>query len=355
MQLPREIVVGHGVIEEVGNVCQKLGLHGSAIVVMDDITASIAGNHVCEILAASGYDPVPFVTDSVRRERIDDVNALATEVKASFVIGVGGGTVIDLAKISSAQINKPFLSVPTAAAHDGIASPRASVKEERGSISVAAQSPLGVVADTEIIVKAPPRLLRSGCGDVISNITAVKDWALASKLINAPYSAYAAALAEMTAKMIIESSDQIKPNFEESVRLVVKALISGGVAMSIAGSSAPASGSEHKFSHALDKIAPEPALHGEQCGVGTIMMMHLHGGDWKMIRTALQNIGAPVDAEALGIDDKYIIEALTIAHTINPERYTILGTGITADAAERLASFTRVIKRKGSDKNGYRD
>ena len=54
--------------------------------------------------------------------------------------------------------------------------------------------------------------------------------------------------------------------------------------MSIAGSSRPASGSEHMFSHALDRIAPKPALHGEQCGVGTIMMMYLHGGNWQTVQ-----------------------------------------------------------------------
>ncbi len=345
MQLPREIVVGNGTIDEVGNVCKKLGLRGSVVVVMDDLTKKIAGDTVCEILSDDGYDFTAFITDSINAERIEEVKARAKEVGASFIVGVGGGTVIDLAKISSAQNDIPFLSVPTAAAHDGIASSRASVKEERKSVSMAAQSPLGVVADTKIIASAPPRLLRSGCGDIISNFTAVKDWQLASKLTNAPYSAYAAALSEMTAKMIIESSSTIKPNVEESVRLVVKALISGGVAMSIAGSSAPASGSEHKFSHALDRIAPEPAMHGEQCGVGTIMMMHLHGGDWRSIRSALIEIGAPVDADTLGVDDKYIIEALTIAHTINPSRYTILGTGITKDAAYRLASFTKIIQK----------
>lgn len=54
--------------------------------------------------------------------------------------------------------------------------------------------------------------------------------------------------------------------------------------MCIAGSSRPTSGSEHMFSHALDVLHPGKALHGEQCGVGCIMMMNLHGGDWKAIR-----------------------------------------------------------------------
>ena len=125
---------------------------------------------------------------------------------------------------------------------------------------------------------------------------------------------------------------------------VVKALISSGMAISIAASSRPASGSEHKFSHALDMVAPKPALHGEQCGVGTIMMMYLHGGNWESIRDALKIVKAPTTAEELGIEPEYIIEALKIAHTIRKDRYTILGDrGLTDEAARKLASNTGVI------------
>ncbi len=123
----------------------------------------------------------------------------------------------------------------------------------------------------------------------------------------------------------------------------MKALVASGVAMSIAGSSRPASGSEHKFSHALDEVAPKPALHGEQCGVGTIMCMYLHGGNWQEIRSSLETIGAPTNAAQLGIEEEYIIEALLHAHTIRPERYTILGTGLTREAAEKVAKITGVI------------
>jgi len=124
---------------------------------------------------------------------------------------------------------------------------------------------------------------------------------------------------------------------------VCKALVSSGVAMSIAGSSRPASGSEHKFSHALDRIAKKPALHGEQCGVGTIMMMYLHGGDWEAIRNALLTIGAPTTAHALGVTDEEVIEALVHAHEIAPERYTVLGdSGLNFEAAEKLAKTTKV-------------
>ncbi len=238
-----------------------------------------------------------------------------------------------------------FVSVPTAASHDGIASPLASIKNNKGSVSMTAQAPIGVIADTNIIRNAPFRLLSAGCADIVSNYTAIKDWQLANRLQNESYSESAAALSLMTAKLIMKSSKSIKKGLEESARLVVKSLFSSGMAISIAGSSRPASGSEHKFSHALDKIAKKPALHGEQCGVGTIMMMSLHGGDWEVIKNALHDMNAPTNAYELGIDPDDIIEALIMAHKIRPERYTILGDrgGLSRDAAKKLAIKTGVI------------
>jgi glycerol-1-phosphate dehydrogenase [NAD(P)+] len=114
--------------------------------------------------------------------------------------------------------------------------------------------------------------------------------------------------------------------------------------MSVAGNTRPASGSEHMFSHMLDKIAPGKSLHGEQCGVGAIMMMYLHGENWEKIRDFLKIIGAPTNARELRIPKKKIVEALVNAQKIRPERYTILGEqGLTEDAAKKLAKITGVI------------
>jgi glycerol-1-phosphate dehydrogenase [NAD(P)+] len=75
------------------------------------------------------------------------------------------------------------------------------------------------------------------------------------------------------------------------------------------------------------------------------MMMYLHGGDWEFIRDTLEAIKAPTTARELGIKPEYIIEALSKAHTIRPERYTILGDrGLTTRAAEKLALHTGVIE-----------
>ncbi|VVB92916.1 Glycerol-1-phosphate dehydrogenase [NAD(P)+] [uncultured archaeon] len=343
MQLPRNVVVGHGVINDTGKVCKDLKLNGNAVIVAGDTTFKAAGKTVAVSLEDSGFNVNFAMVENPTLDEVNKVESISKEVKAEFLLGVGGGKSIDIAKLASMQLDLPFISVPTAASHDGIVSSRASIIRNNRTVSEAAQTPLAVVADTGIIAAAPYRLLAAGCGDIISNYTAVRDWELAHRLRDEPFSEYASIISKLTAKILIESAELIKPGLEESAWTVMKALVASGVAMSIAGSSRPASGSEHKFSHALDEIAPKPALHGEQCGVGTIMMMYLHGGDWQEIRAALKAIGAPTNASELGIKEEYIIKALLHAHKIRPERYTILGTGLTREAAEKVAKITKVI------------
>ncbi|MEM1867136.1 MAG: NAD(P)-dependent glycerol-1-phosphate dehydrogenase, partial [Zestosphaera sp.] len=85
-------------------------------------------------------------------------------------------------------------------------------------------------------------------------------------------------------------------------------------------------------------------LHGEQVGVGAIMMSYLHGIEWRKIKKVLKKVGLPTTAKELGVRDVDVINALTIAHKIRTERYTILGeSGLTYEAAEKLAKETEVI------------
>ncbi|MEM2944525.1 MAG: NAD(P)-dependent glycerol-1-phosphate dehydrogenase [Methanomassiliicoccales archaeon] len=344
MIFPRNVLAGHGVIDNVPQVCEDFGLSGTALIVAGERTRKIAGNRVADQLMDNGFEVQFAIVGEATQENLEKVIDIAKEIKASFILGIGGGSKIDLAKMTAKEMNIEFISIPTSASHDGIASGRASLHDKNGHVSVDARVPLGVVADTSVILQAPYRLLASGCADVISNSTALMDWEFARRLRNEEVSRSAYALASYTAQTLIENADLIRPNLEESVWIAIRPIIISGISMSVAGSSRPTSGSEHMFSHALDMIAPGKALHGEQCGVGCIMMMYLHGGDWMRIKSALSKIGAPTNASQLGVTKEEIIEALVNAHKIRPDRFTILGTsGLTYEAAEKLARITGVI------------
>ena len=344
MVFPRTVLVGHGVIAELGSMCHQFDFPPHGVVVTGPKTAELAGHRAADILTSDGFRVYTVIAHEATGPEVDRV---ATEVRAHegrFVVGVGGGSKIDITKVVAARLGIPFVSLPTSAAHDGISSPRASLHDADNLTSTVGAVPMGVLADTAVIVQAPYRLLASGCADVIANVTAILDWRLAVRLRSEEYSSTAASLSEYAAHEIIDQAASIKPNLEESVWIAIRPILVAGIAMSVAGSSRPCSGSEHLFSHALDRVSSRPSLHGEQCGVGAIMMMYLHGGDWHKLKHALLTIGAPTTAQELGVTNDEVIQALVLAHTIRPDRYTILGdNGLTRDAAERLATVTGVI------------
>ena len=345
MQLPREVIVGEGVIERVGEVCSRLGFTGTALIVSGPVTYPLVGERVAKSTAKAGFAVDHAIVKEASPSVLADVLEKIRKSKAKFVLAVGGGKDIDLAKLASAKASVNFISVPTAASHDGISSPYASIKGAEKPYSVRGQAPVAILADMDVLVESPYKLLAAGCGDVVAKFTAVKDWQLAHKLKNEYYGDYAAELALMSAELVTKNAGDIVQRRIEGVRTVVEALISCGVAMSIAGSSRPCSGAEHLFSHALDIVAGETSLHGERAGVGAVLSAYLHSSNWQTIKGFLKEIGAPSTAKELNVTPAQLVKALTIAHTLRPERYTILGeTGVTERAAERVAKATGIIE-----------
>ena len=334
-QLPRDVAVGHNAIDQLPDILADIKPGRSALIITGTATREIAGNRVNELLEGI-CSTASYTAPRLNREVLQEAEQAGLAARADFIIGVGGGRVIDTAKIVSFNLGIPFISIPTAASHDGIVSGRATLPTENGSVSVQAHPPIAVIADTGIIARARHRLLASGCADIISNYTAILDWELAHRLRGEEISEYAIALSRMTAEILVQNAGLIRPGQEQAAWIVVKALVSSGVAMSIAGSSRPASGGEHKFGHALERIIPGAVLHGEACGVGSIMTMYLHGGDWRSIRQSLIRIGAPTTPEQMGVPDEIIVTALLGAKEVRPERFTILDTGLTRESAENL-------------------
>jgi glycerol-1-phosphate dehydrogenase [NAD(P)+] len=340
MEFPREVLLGRDILSRVDEIITRFGFRTPLL---------ISGPHTYKIAASRIEQEIEadvMIIEKTNIAQIEKIENVITSQKNDVVIGVGGGKIMDAAKLSASWNTLPWISVPTSSSNDSLSSQAIAFllnreAEEREKLKKA-HAPLCIVIDMDIVEKAPERMLVAGCGDLISNYTAVRDWELAHRLKGEYYSEYAAALSMMSAKIVVENARTVKDTPEEGARLVVKGLVSSGVAMSIAGSSRPASGSEHLFSHALDLLGCN-AYHGEQSGVGTIMMMYLHNADWKSMRDVLKFIGAPTTGRELGMDEDTVVEALTLCHTLR-DRYTILGEkGLTKKAARALAEKTGVI------------
>ena len=335
VDLPKKVVIGAGALEKIGDVCKELDLKGSATVFTDKSIMELFGQDVQQILESHDYK----VKFKIIPKKIE-MNELILN-GCDFTVGLGGGRSIDSAKMAAKKSNVPFISVPTAISHDGIASDRAVIDV----YSIPAVTPTAIVIDSDIIMKSPYRLIASGCGDAIAKFTAVADWELSHKKTGEYISDYAASINKTSAHLIMKSARSIRSMEKRGVRNLIEALVFSGVSMSIAGSSRPASGSEHLFSHALKNIYPQKtSLHGEECGMGTILCSYLHGMDWQKVSKALNVIGSPTNDEKIGIPKKTIVKALCKAKDIRSDRYTILNyKDVDMRKAEQAARVTGVI------------
>lgn len=340
ISLPRHVVVGNGVISDVVSVLDELPVGRQVLIVTSATPREVAGDSISRLCVDAGMGVDVVEIGSASFGAVDEVVGVADG--HDVLLGVGGGSVIDVTKLASVELSVPYLSIPTAASHDGIVSSRGSIPDDGERHSVKAEPPSAVVADTSVITESPWELTTAGYADIVSNYTAVLDWELAHRVRGEGISRYACALARMTAETLVESGGVIRPGDSEAVWLIVKALVSSGVAMSIAGSSRPASGAEHLFSHRLDEMLGEPALHGHQVGVGTIVVMYLHGGDWEAVRSALDGVGAPTTVSELGVSVDDAVEALATAHSVR-DRYTVLGDGMGRGAAREALMAVDVV------------
>ena len=342
MELPRLIVVGEKNINDIGSFLKSLKNIKKVSLVSGNNVKKIVQNKIESSLSASKIQMVWHLAETNDKRSIKKIEQDVGKSKSELIVGVGGGRSVDIAKIIGFNLDLPFVSIPTSASHDGIASPFVSIKGNKPH-SLVATAPLGVFVDVDIIKKAPKKLLASGCGDLIAKITAVRDWQLGHDKTGEYYGRYSADLALMSAKILMEHSSRFSKKGLD-VREVVEALISAGVASCIAGSSRPCSGAEHLFSHAVDKLEPGIGLHGEKCGIGAIMIAKLQGQDWRKIVKTLKSVGAPTTAKEIGLKSKVLAKALPIAQSLRPERYTILKeVSMNENKAINLAKSTKVL------------
>lgn len=357
----RKIIYGSGAIKSLPEICEELELKNIWVVTGETATKRIKEKTIIPILdnvkdikissieigKQSYTEEIDLLENEFFNSNFKEVPRSVNPYSKDAIFAAGGGRVMDIVKVVSNYTGIPWISIPTSASHDGFSSPyinfllRRAIKDiEQKAGQFKPSPPLAIIGDTNLIAKSPYKHLASGVGDLLAKLTAIKDWQLAMRLRGDYYDEYAATFGLVSARIVEEGYPLIAQGNEPGVRLVTKALGNSGVAMSIAGNSRPASGCEHLISHYLDYIAEteksfstDKTTHGYQVGLGTIIGMYLHGGDWKKIKFILEKVKHPTTFSELGIDREILIKALTKAHTIRPERYTILGDGLTKKAA----------------------
>lgn len=373
-KIPKQFTIP--IIEEVNNRIESIpglvdrrlkrdipGLSFSKpLIIFDDITRAIAGEKIASQFKMLGAQPTSEVVSSNNFSEIERIldNGLKRfsglefnceissthidqkygavkcgEKRYDIIYGVGGGSIIDVAKYVAYKLNLPFVSIPTSLANDGFASPFSVINlGQDGTMTLCANTPLAVVVDIDLIKSEDPgyqRRIRSGIGDLLSNLTAVLDWQLADQKNKERYESFSGFQAICGAQLVMNELRAEKDIFYDDhfLEILACSLIASAESMSRYGSSRPASGFEHKLYHAYNELTGfRPGVtHGELVAVGALCSSHAHGKFQNSLRQAYLNVGLPVSSKDLvdcGIDRNLLIKAISEAQKVKPERYTIL-------------------------------
>lgn len=261
------------------------------------------------------------------------------------VVAVGGGRVLDVAKLAAARAGLTVIAVPTQLSHDGISSPVAVVPDESGATqSLAAIPPRSIYLSMPTLVKAPVASVRAGLGDLMANPLALRDWALAAErgLASVDQRAWdlSAQSFEMVQDYLTHDSQEVATD-QRFLRHLADALVLSGMSMIVSGTSRPASGGEHEISHAVDTIFGGRALHGAQVAFGCIISVALYGDDVAAFRRQLARVGLLHHRRQLGLTEDDVVRVLLAAPETRPGRFTIIEEANLDEA--RAAELVRRI------------
>jgi len=320
-----------------------------------------SGGHVAVVVGPGlGEEVATTLRSKLANAEIWDVeggsvqagSALATRLRRGFydaVVGIGGGRTLDVAKYAASLSGLPVVAVATSLAHDGIASPVASLEDEEAGrkASYGVQMPIAVVVDLDYVRRSEPAMRRSGIGDAISNLSAIADWRLAERERGEAVDGVAVTFARVAATSVVHREDGI-----DDVPFLIalaEALVLSGLAMATAGSSRPCSGGDHEILHAIDVLFPGTAHHGELAGAASLFTSFLRRDDALAagIDGCLRRHGLPRTPADLGLSDEQFAQAVSRAPQTRPDRFTILEhlgldeAGVRREVAGFLDAFGR--------------
>ena len=267
-------LIESGALHALNGYLSKYGLNGYTVAVYDENTYAATSDRHPKVDKEVILDPENLHANE------HGVSLLMEKLpkNAEILIAIGSGTVHDLTRYCAYEMGVDFVSCPTAASVDGFCSSVAAMTWHGCKKTLAAVAPRIVVADTDIIKKAPIMLAKSGFGDMVGKYIALCDWKIGHILTGEFYCERIADMMLAATKEVLSSVAGIVSGDAEGYEKLTYGLLLSGLAMQMMGNSRPASGAEHHISHLIE-MSPPPlgvksdALHGEKVGVGTLLAL----------------------------------------------------------------------------------
>ncbi len=270
---PDNIVMSAGALEQLPTVIAELGDFKKIVMVCDYNTFEVAGKRADDLC---GFSRVIKLDPTGLHPTEKAVAAVDEGLDADLLVAVGSGTIHDITRYVAFTRGINFVSVPTAASVDGYVSNVAVMTWCGTKKTLPAVPPIAMVADTDIIAKAPYELTASGIGDMIGKYTALFDWRFSHMITGEYICDRIIDMEEAALREVVDNLEAIKAQDTDAIEALMYALVLSGLAMQMVGNSRPASGAEHHISHFIEMgvmVKNNEAYHGEKVGVATALVV----------------------------------------------------------------------------------
>lgn len=305
---PTKYIQGANSLSNIAKYAKK-----NAFIIADNFVMSLTENIIMESFKKENLTTTfEIFNGECSKNEINRLKEVLKEKKSEIVIGVGGGKTLDTAKALAYYSNLPVVIVPTIASTDAPCSALSVLYTDDGVFDeylILPNNPNIVLMDTEIIAKAPARLLASGMGDALATYFEARACERSGALNmggGLPTKA-SMALAKLCFDTLI--SDGEKAMFAAQKCVCTKAvenIIEANTYLSGIGFESGGLAAAHAIHNGLTALEEcHDLYHGEKVAFGTLVQLFLENAPMEEIDEVLffcKNIGLPTSLEDLGVN-----------------------------------------------------
>ena len=261
------------------------------------------------------------------------------------IVGIGGGSALDMAKYVAWRRNQPCYLVPSITSVDAFVTKSVAVREAGNVCYIGFVIPEQVYIDYDLIRQGPARLNRAGAGDILCAHTALWDWAVARDQHDEPYDEAVAAAMQQWLHGLEAAVNDVREVTDKGIHFVVEAYAEISKLCRRFGSSRPQEASEHIFAYNVEAITRRHFVHGELVGLGTLAMAELQGNDPDWVQQQLEGLGMlyqPADLELSRQEVEEALRTLRAYARATGRRYSVVDVRpVDDDFLQRLLARLR--------------
>lgn len=305
---PTRYIQGKG---EMRNLCSYAEKFGKNLFVL----TSASGRKRVEPSINEGKGSSTIIYDVFQGEccmtEIHRLMEIVKESASDVVVGIGGGKIHDTAKAVAYYTGKPVMIVPTIASTDAPCSALSVIYTDDGVFEkylFLPSSPNMVLVDTEIVSKAPVRLLISGMGDALATYFEARACKRsdADNCVGGKCTLAAMNLAQLCYDTLMDSGIQAMTATKEGIcTKAVENIIEANTYLSGIGFESGGLAGAHAIHNGLTAIPETHKLyHGEKVAFGTLVQLVLEDAGEDEIMEVIDfctETGLPVTLKELGI------------------------------------------------------